>query len=203
MLALTEPRTQQVAGTGTIQTFTLLLRGANPLEHLDALFEAGCGDAIFGEREGTYFAEFDREAPSLADAIASAIDQVEGAVPGLKVVRVEPDELVNAAAIATRTGRSRESIRLLIDHRRGPGDFPAPVGWLSPKTRLWRWSDVACWFAAWCGERFSVEDALFIATLNAALDVRGHVGLVTRADARKFLVHILDQAERQADTSSA
>lgn len=187
-------------------TFILLLRGANPLAYLDALFEAGCDDALFGERERTYFAEFDREALTLADAIVTAIDQVESAVPGLQVVRVEPDELVNAAAIAARTRRTRESIRLLIDHRRGPGNFPAPIGWLNPKTRLWRWSDVARWFAEFDkvpGERFSVEDALFIAGLNAAFDLRDHMSLVTQASTRRYLVHILEQVNRKAQTSSA
>ncbi len=202
----TAPGLQQTVRAEATHTFILLLRGANPLEYLDALFDAGCDDAIFGEREGTYFAEFDREAPTLADAIVTAIEQVESAVPGVQVVRVEPDELVNAAAIAARTRRTRESIRLLIDHRRGPGNFPAPIGWLNPKTRLWRWSDVARWFAEFDkvpGERCSVEDALFIAGLNAAFDLRDHVNLVTQASTRRHLVHILEQVNRKAQTSSA
>lgn len=100
--------------------FTLLLRGANPLEHLDALFEVGCDDAIFGAREGTSFAEFDREATSLASAVSGAIGQVESAVPGLTVVRIEPDELVTASAIAARTGRSRAGGRPLIEREGTP-----------------------------------------------------------------------------------
>jgi len=202
----TAPGVQQTVRAEATHTFILLLRGANPLAYLDALFEAGCDDALFGERERTYFAEFDREAPTLADAIVTAIDQVESAVPGLQVVRVEPDELVNAAAIAARTRRTRESIRLLIDHRRGPGNFPAPIGWLNPKTRLWRWSDVTRWFAEFDkvpGERFSVEDALFIAGLNAAFDLRDHMSLVTQASTHRHLVHILEQVNRKAQTSSA
>lgn len=90
-------------------TFTLLLLGPSPLDHLDALIGAGCDDASFGEREGMFVAEFVRTANSLAEAVGKAIAQVESAVPALRVARVEPDDLVNAAAIAGRTGRTRES----------------------------------------------------------------------------------------------
>jgi hypothetical protein len=42
-------------------SFILLIRGADVLaeQHADALFEAGCGDALFGERGGVQFADFD------------------------------------------------------------------------------------------------------------------------------------------------
>ena len=88
------------SASGAIYSFTLLLRGANPLDHLDALYDAGCDDAIFGERDGVWFAEFDRERESLVDAVSSAINDVESAVPALQVARVEPDELVSASEIA-------------------------------------------------------------------------------------------------------
>lgn len=61
-------------------TFTLLLLGPSPLDHLDALFQAGCADATLGEREGMFFGEFDRTADSLAEAVGNAIAQVESAV---------------------------------------------------------------------------------------------------------------------------
>lgn len=32
----------------------------------DALFEGGCGDALFGQRDSIQYAELDRAAPSLA-----------------------------------------------------------------------------------------------------------------------------------------
>ncbi len=155
--------------------FTLLLHGADPLQEqsLNALFEAGCGDGTFGRRDGVYRADFDRKAPSLAEAISSAREQVEAAVPGLEVFRVEPEELVTAAEIASRTGRSRESVRLLFEGKRGPGSFPAPAVWLAGDRRLWRWPDVAQWFATQLGERVLIdEDALFIGALNSALELR-------------------------------
>jgi len=49
---------------------------------LDALFEAGCGDATFGQVDRVDYADFVREASSLAEAVRSAIEQVEsGAGP--------------------------------------------------------------------------------------------------------------------------
>jgi hypothetical protein len=104
----------------------------------------------------------------------------------LRVLRVEPDELVSASAIAERVGRTRESVRLLIEGRRGSGDFPAPVAWVDAKTRLWRWSDVARWLREAHGEDVPVgEGAEFLAALNAALELRARVpGLVTVAERR-------------------
>ena len=80
-------------------TFTLVLTGAaEPMDEIQgALVRAGCDDALLGSREGTLFLDFDREASSLADAIDSASRDVERSGAGLRVVRVEPDELVTTA----------------------------------------------------------------------------------------------------------
>ena len=91
--------------------FTLLMTGPDATEYVDALFNAGCDDATFGRRDDVSFAEFDREAPTLRAAVLSAIADVEGAVPGLQVYRVEPEEYVTASEIAKRTGRSAPSGR--------------------------------------------------------------------------------------------
>ena len=82
--------------------FTLTLSGCDPLTeaHQDALFEAGCDDATFGKQNGEYFADFTREAATFAEAVGSAIRQVESAVPGLAVVRVERQHLPIAAPAA-------------------------------------------------------------------------------------------------------
>jgi hypothetical protein len=62
-------------------TFTLVLSGIPALtdEVCDALFSAGCGDALPGSREGNIFLDFDREAPSLQEAVSSAVADVERA----------------------------------------------------------------------------------------------------------------------------
>jgi len=190
MPTLIEP--YNLSASGAIYTFTLLLRGANPMDHLDELHDSGCDDAIFGERDGVWFAEFDRQSKSLVDAISSAIKDVESAVPGLRVSRVEPDELVSASEIAARTGRTRESVRLLIEHQRGPGDFPPPVCWVNRRTRLWRWSDVAQWLTvALRQDTEELQDATFIAALNAALELRAHRQRLSEPAARRTIERVL------------
>jgi hypothetical protein len=71
---------------------------------LDALFEAGCGDATFGQVDGMGYANFIREAPSFGEAVRSVIEQV-GSVPGLRVVRVESDDLITGAAVKAHESR--------------------------------------------------------------------------------------------------
>ena len=60
----------------------------------DALFKAGCEDAMPAVKAGVLYLEFDREHDSLEDAVWSAIDDVHRADLGLTVVRVEPDDFV-------------------------------------------------------------------------------------------------------------
>jgi hypothetical protein len=73
--------------------FSLVISGTvEEVAILDALFEAGCDDATFGQVDGVGYADFIREASSFAEAVRSAIEQVES-IPGLRVVRVESDDL--------------------------------------------------------------------------------------------------------------
>ena len=55
----------------------------------DALYEAGCDDAVLVSDAGVQRAIFDREAPSFAEAVASAITAIETSVPGAQVRAVE------------------------------------------------------------------------------------------------------------------
>ncbi len=57
---------------------------------LDALYEAGCDDALVGLREGVPVIDFARQAPSFRVALQSAIADVERAGVGLELIRVEP-----------------------------------------------------------------------------------------------------------------
>jgi hypothetical protein len=147
--------------------------------HLDVLAAAGCDDAAFmgPAADGTFTAEFDREAPTFAGAVVSALEAIRWALPGTRLLRVLPDDLVTVAAIAARTGRSDESVRLLHQGRRGPGGFPAAAGWINDKTQIWRWTDVARWFADALGEPpAGAERAAFLAALNDALDLAARAG---------------------------
>jgi hypothetical protein len=59
----------------------------------DALFEAGCDDALLIVRDNIPYLEFDREATSLEQAISSAIFDVKSA--GAIVLRVEIENFAN------------------------------------------------------------------------------------------------------------
>ena len=161
--------------------FTLLIDGPDLQSeaNLNALFEAGCDDALFGSRDSVQYADFTREATTFSEAISSAIEDIGSAIPGARVLRVEPEELVTLTAIANRTNRSREGIRLLAEGKRGPGGFPAPVSWIDARTRIWRWPDVAAWFSSELGEPVeAVAEAETIAAFNGLLGAALHLNRI-------------------------
>lgn len=147
-------------------------------EQLDALFEAGCDDAAFSlERDGTVFGFFDREAATQEDAVLSAIHDVQSADIDARVLRVtEDDDWLTASEIATRVGRTRQSIGQLVRGDRGPGGFPAPVARHGLPNPLWSWSDVEAWFGRYdpaaIRKRRSRLSPDFLAELNDRLDLR-------------------------------
>lgn len=55
----------------------------------DVLYEAGCDDALLTSSADVQRAVFDREAPSFAAAVASAITAIESGIPGARVTAVE------------------------------------------------------------------------------------------------------------------
>ncbi len=132
--------------TQRVHRFTLPLSGiADRLSdaELDRLFEAGCDDALIGCTAGEWSAGFDRDAPSLAEAVLSAVRDVEAAgVEGLAVEGVkadEPDELAEAdlAAIAYLDAMLRA--RRLASQVPRSGSWPAGC-WPRPfenSFRLW------------------------------------------------------------------
>lgn len=176
--------------------FTVILEGADVLTEAaaDALFEAGCDDATFGEIDGCQYADFMRKARSFADAVGTAKRAIESSVPGARVIRIEPEDLVSAADIAERTGRSRESVRLLIAGSRGPGAFPQPVFHFKSRSRMWRWTDVARWFSAALGEEFpATKEADFLAAINGALEVRRMASRLERTKERQEVARVVQE----------
>jgi hypothetical protein len=158
----------------TTHQFTIIVDGPDLQEeaHVQALFEAGCDDATVGRVGTLQYLDFDREAEIFAEAVLSATTAIETAVPEARVIHLEPDDLVTMAEIAERTGRTRESVRLLTSGQRGPGGFPAPATHFKSRYRMWRWQAVAAWFAEALGETQVVGDpgrAQFITAFNAGL----------------------------------
>ena len=127
--------------------FTLIVDGPDLQDQhlIDRLFEAGCDDATVGFSDGVQFVDFDRGAEAPDDAILSAVDDLEK-LEGIEVIRIADAGLASLADIAARVDRTRESVRLLVNGTRGPGNFPKPVTDPRSRYRLWRWPEVASWF---------------------------------------------------------
>ncbi len=164
--------------------FVLVLSGVSePDERLEnALFEAGCDDGTLAFRNEVGYIEFDRQAPSLDAAILSAIRDVERADSRLTVVAVEPGDAVNASEIGRRAEVTREYIRLLVQGKRGEGNFPAPQSGIAGKTLLWSWAEVVRWMLEHnlLEDRSDLETAETIRDINDALKMRQHPATMDR-----------------------
>jgi hypothetical protein len=148
--------------------FTVIVEGDLDDEQLIMnLYDRGCEDASFGMSNGVGVVDFAREADNLLVAVITAIGHLQAA--GLKVRRVEPDDLVTIPEIAERLGRTPESVRLLANGERGGGRFPLPVSHLVSRNRLWRWSDVARWTGNLPDDELRKADIL--AAVNATLEL--------------------------------
>ena len=126
-------------------SFSLVLEGVdiNAADFEDRFFETGCDDALIAVIKGTVILDFDREAKNLIHAIAIAVRDVH--VTGVRVTWLESDPLVSIFDIAERIDVSRQAVSLWTLGKRGPGEFPAPVGRINSDTPLWDWTSVARW----------------------------------------------------------
>lgn len=81
--------------------FVLVTGGVDLLEWetLDALFEAGCGDATVGH----HTIEFDRAASTRDEALCTALRDVES-VPGVRVLSVEFQTADDGRSILSGSG---------------------------------------------------------------------------------------------------
>src|SRR3546814_2832091 len=110
-----------------VETYTVSLL----LENVDLTDEVL--DAIFTEFEDVVPSSIDGavkltasiEAANDESAAFRLIDQVHSVLPQAAPVRLDQD-LVSIPDIAERSGRSRESVRLLLAGKRGPRQVPTP-----------------------------------------------------------------------------
>ena len=154
-----------------VHVFSLVLDRVPTDDELDALFEAGCDDAGFEIGPDECVAGFDREAPSLAEAIASAVHDVESV--GFVIVRALDEDMLTLADIADRIGRSREAVRRYATGARGPGGFPQQVNPGREGTTFYRWSEVAPWLRDKLGLDIPDTDAALVVA-NLLLQARQH-----------------------------
>lgn len=125
-------------------------------EVLERLFNA-LGDVVPAERDGTVIITAQVEdSPDDLSAAMFLVEAIMDALPEAFVLRLDQD-LVSVSDIAARTGRSRESVRLLVDGKRGPRGFPAPVGTVGDGIRVWPWASVLAWLRDKLGENLDEE----------------------------------------------
>lgn len=135
-------------------------------------------DTSFGMEDGHPIAAFDREAPSLGEAIYSAI--MDLAAQNLQALRIVDEDLLTLADIARRAGCSREAVRRYSTAQRGPGGFPPPVTLGRPGgSTFYRWTEVAAWLRVNTDLAADVDSyALELAYANQLLQARSlcHAG---------------------------
>jgi|HubBroStandDraft_4_1064222.scaffolds.fasta_scaffold306332_2 hypothetical protein len=124
--------------------FVLRLNREVTDNEIEALYEAGCSDAAVETGPLGTVVDFTRDAPSLAEALVSAVRDIEK-VQGLRAVGVECDNMVTLAQIADRAGVSREAVRLWSTGQRRRGGFPAPEFMTPAGEKIWDWQAVADW----------------------------------------------------------
>jgi hypothetical protein len=133
-------------------------------------------DVLLGvpmDNDGIFEADFTRTAPTFAAAVLAAIEDLQGVFPEAELIQVDPDALTTISGIAERMGRSHESIRLLVQGKRGPGGFPKTASTPGTKPQVWRWHEVVDWFEKEMGVPVpAAENAKFLAMLNDILRLR-------------------------------
>jgi len=146
------------------------------------------------DHDGSFLYEFDRRAPSLPDALAMALSELTSALPEATVIRVHEYDLAGMSDIAARAGRTPESVRLLVNGRRGPGGFPPAAGNLGGRMKVWRWTDVAQWFEETLGEPLpDTSDSAFLQAFNDALEIRRLTGRLGKSERRAVAKALPDE----------
>jgi predicted DNA-binding transcriptional regulator AlpA len=153
--------------------FSIIASGIDPDadDFGDRFSDAGCNDALVAYQKGHVILDFAREANSIAEAVASAIENVRAA--GAAVDRIEPDPLVSLADIAERAGLTRAAITNYFKGSRGK-NFPAPIAKVTSDSPLWDWAEVAHWMAS--NQKVPVEtsiEACVLKEANAAVSAGG------------------------------
>ncbi len=113
-------------------------------ETLDRMF-AALPDAVPSAVNGAVTVSAPVAAQSAEGAAFALVGVLDELFPGAVPIRLDQD-LVGISDIAERTERTRESVRLLVEGLRGPGEFPSPVGTVGDGIRVWPWAVVLRWF---------------------------------------------------------
>lgn len=101
-------------------------------------------DAVLSWNRGQYRIAVSGSGTSALDAAAHVVSRLTAAVPGLRVIRLDP-ELVGIPDISQRTGHSRQNVLQWVNGERNASRrFPGPEG-CAGRSLVWRWADVNEW----------------------------------------------------------
>lgn len=108
--------------------------------YIDRLFESGCDDATISTGKlGMISLSFSRVSSHASNAIQSAIDDVQKAIPNVSLVEANPD-IVTISDISTILGHSRQYTRKLFDNSIS---IPRPIHIGNPS--IWHLKEVLDW----------------------------------------------------------
>lgn len=125
--------------------FELIFKLPNNAEnadiYIDKLFESACDDATISTGKlGMISLSFSRESYSAKEAINSAIEDVQKAIPKASLVEASPD-IVSITEISSILGHSRQYTRKLFDT--SFESMPSPIHIGSPS--IWHLSEILQW----------------------------------------------------------
>ncbi|MGH3471375.1 MAG: hypothetical protein ACRDPG_04920 [Nocardioidaceae bacterium] len=126
-------------------TVSLVVQNVELTDEVTGSLFSGIEDVVASSIGGVVKVTAPVSAPDDETAALRLIDQVAEVLPDAVAVRLDQD-LVSITDIAERTRRTRESVRLLVEGKRGPGGFPSPVGIVGDSIRVWPWSVILEWF---------------------------------------------------------
>jgi hypothetical protein len=142
-------------------------------------------DVTVGLRDGAQILYADREADTVAAAVAGVQADLRRALPEAFVVGIESECLVTQTGAAKLTGRTRQSLHQHVARHRGSGFLPALV-WVDNNRPVWLASEVADWAGDPSATAHQIE-----ATLGALVLARSSHSGAEMADAIDLAVRQL------------
>lgn len=130
----------------TAYTATVVVEGLTLDDQADSKLAEALPGSKTREADGVVYITGSAEGPSAKAAGLAFTKTLRELFPEAMLLRLDQD-LVSIPDIADRVARTRESVRLLVEGKRGPGNFPIPIGVVGEGTRIWPWAVVVKWFA--------------------------------------------------------
>jgi len=152
--------------------FALVLNGIkeNDNDYDDKLYGSGCDDAVISYWNQLVYVDFCREAPSLKDAIFSAINDVKNSGVNAQIERIEDTTVLNQSQLGEKLKKSRQAINQMVSNKSSSDPFPSPLNEREKGAKVWEWSIVSAWLAR--QGRLSNEaamDAQLVTMINTTL----------------------------------